>query len=95
MLLLTGLLAGSALAAAAVPPAPVPQAQQVVQTSAPWLAAAPLAPAVPATPAAETSTALDGIFAPPQQNCPLCIQGYHCCFFGPNPRCVPQTQQCP
>ena len=25
----------------------------------------------------------------------LCIQGYHCCIFGQQPRCVPDSQACP
>jgi hypothetical protein len=91
MLLLAGLLACTALAAAAVPPTPAPTAQQAAIAQAPalpWLTAT-----TTATPAAQAPDDIRQILEP-QQSCPLCVIGYHCCVHGPNAQCVPNSNPC-
>jgi len=91
MVMLTGLLGCSALAAAAVPPtavqeSPVPQTAQSAPASAslPWL---------PADANSATADPLGSLF-PSQQVC-LCILGDHCCVIHGKQTCVPNSQPCP
>ena len=90
-LLLAGLLVCASLGAAPVPPTPAHQAPAVQAPAS----AVPAAPMTPAVQPADLAALFQSAGVAQQEVCPLCIIGYHCCFFGPHARCIPETRACP
>ena len=89
-LLLAGLLVCASLGAAPVPPAPAHQAP-AVQAPAPASTAAMTQAVQPP----ELAALFESAGVAQQEICPLCIIGYHCCLFGNQARCIPETRACP